>query len=81
MVERPKYSCKGGYTASSFERFNLPPNIVTVLVATSNASLAEATWSKDGGLTRLVRRIEQFFNMQLPSLLTIPQRYFSVAIS
>ena len=52
--------------ASSFERFNLPPNIVTVLVAHSNASLAEATWANYGGLTRLVRRIEQFFDRQLP---------------
>ena len=61
-----KYSSKGGYTAASFERFNLPPNIVNVLVAHSNASLAKAMWAKYGSLTRLVRRIEQFYDRQLP---------------
>ena len=40
--------------------------MVNVLVTNSNASLAESTWAKYGGLTRLVRRIENFFYRQLP---------------
>ena len=54
-----KYSKKRGYTAASFESFNLPTNLVNVLVTHSNASLAESTWIKYRGLTHLVRRIER----------------------
>ena len=56
-----KYSGKGGYMAASFERFNLPNELVPLLVTTSNESLATSTWNKYRGLPCLVSRIETFF--------------------
>ena len=40
VVYDPKYSEIGGYTPSSFERLNLPSNVIPLLVSNSNASLA-----------------------------------------
>ena len=65
-VVNSKYSHRGGYSASSFERFNLPRNVVDLLVSTSNASLASSTWAKYNSTDKLVRTIEVHYNRQLP---------------
>ena len=52
--------------ASSFERFNLPRNVVDQLVSTSNASLASSTWSKYQTTDKLLRTIESHYDRQLP---------------
>ena len=56
----------GGYTARSFDGYNLPRNVVDQLVSTSNASLASSTWSKYQATDRLVRTIESHYDRQLP---------------
>ena len=60
-VWNSKYSSRGGYSASSFERFNLPRNVVDLLVSTSNTSLASSTWAKYNSTDKLVRKIEMLY--------------------
>ena len=45
--KRTKYcaNVKGGYTASSFQKYRLPTSIVSALVRASNHSLALSTWA------------------------------------
>ena len=45
--QKVKYcsNVRGGYSASSFKDYRLPPTVVTALVSASNQSLALSTWS------------------------------------
>ena len=64
-IVNSKYSHRGGYSASSFERFNLPRNVVDLLVSTSNASLASSTWAKYSSTNKLINTIAEYYDMQL----------------
>ena len=61
-----KYSGKGGYTAHSFEKYNLPRKVIDQLVITSNASLAGSTWAKYQSTDRLLSAMEVYYDRQLP---------------
>ena len=61
-----KYSGKGGYTAHSFEKYNLPRKVIDQLVITSNASLAGSTWAKYQSTDRLLSAMEAYYDRQLP---------------
>ena len=65
MVETHKYTGKGGYTTSSFGKYNVPQALLPLLVSTSNASLATYTWDKYGNIHSLLRKVESFFETRL----------------
>ena len=65
-IVNSKYSGQGGYTANSFERYNLPRKVIDQLVITSNASLASSTWSKYQATDRLLSAMEAHYDRQLP---------------
>ena len=53
-----KYSGKGGYTTKTFEKYKLPPSIVTALVSAANHSLAKSTWKSYRTAENHIKRCE-----------------------
>ena len=47
MAIRTKYhgAARGGFTATSFKNYRLPPSIVNAIVGAANCSLAKNPWS------------------------------------
>ena len=65
VVQNPKYTGVGRYNPSTFEKFNLPPNAVSVLVENCNAGLASSTWGKYSRINAQIRRVEECFERKL----------------
>ena len=65
--QNTKYSAnvRGGYSASSFKNYKLPPSVVNSLVKASNQSLALTTWSSYKTAESHLRKCEIDTNVKI----------------
>ena len=54
-----KYSAQGGFSIKSFEKYKLPPSIVTTLINAANHSLALGTWKSYKTAEQHILRLEK----------------------
>lgn len=62
---RPKYSIRGGFSASSFSRLGLPTSLILPLVGAANHSLAATSWGSYSTAEAHVRRVEKYSGIKL----------------
>lgn len=60
-----KYSKNGGYSTKTFEKYRLPPSIVTTLITAANHSLAKSTWKSYRTAENHIRKCEKQTGIKL----------------
>ena len=58
---RMKFSCKGGYSKTSFKNMRVPPSVVTALVLALNYSVAANTWKTYGSVEKHILTMEKLY--------------------
>ena len=64
-TKKQKYSKFGGFSVNTFDKYKLPPSIVTTLISAANHSLAQTTFKSYKTAERHILRLEKELGIKM----------------